>query len=132
MFLQDLFGSSKTIAKLKEGVFDGPEIRRVLCCSEAFKATLNTSEAEAWSASCEVVSNFLGNNRSQDYVDVVERLIGAYHHMGCRMSSKLHFLHSHVEFFPSDWEQSAMSMESVFIRTYQKWKVDIREDLMQP
>ena len=25
-----------------------------------------------------------------------------------------------------------MSMDYVFIRTYQKWKVDIREDLMQP
>jgi len=32
----------------------------------------------------------------------VERLIAAYHRMGCRMSLKLHFLHSHLEFFPSD------------------------------
>jgi len=26
---------------------------------------------------CEFVSNFLGNNRSEDYIDIVERLIGA-------------------------------------------------------
>jgi len=31
-------------------VLNGPEIRHVLRCSEAFKATFNTSKAEAWNA----------------------------------------------------------------------------------
>ena len=31
-------------------MLNGPEIRHVLRCSEAFKVTLSTSEAEAWNA----------------------------------------------------------------------------------
>ena len=73
-------------------MFNGPEIRRVLHCSEALKATFNTSEAEAWSAFCQFVSNFLGNNiRSQEYVNT-QHCGKTNLSMGCTMSLKFHFL----------------------------------------
>ena len=42
---------------------------------------------------------FLGNNKSENYKDIVENLIEQYRTQGCRMSLKLHHLHSHLGFF---------------------------------
>ncbi|KAK4879102.1 hypothetical protein RN001_007248 [Aquatica leii] len=43
--------------------------------------------------------NFLGNHKSEDYVAHVEELLFAYKDIGCNMSLKVHFLHSHLDFF---------------------------------
>src|SRR5215469_9311708 len=42
---------------------------------------------------------FLGNNNNPNYKDLVRNLIKSYQNMGCRMSLKLHMLHSHLDFF---------------------------------
>jgi hypothetical protein len=55
---------------------------------------------QAWNAFVSVIENFLGNHRSDRYVDLVEQMIEAFRSMGCRMSLKVHFLHSHLNFFP--------------------------------
>ena len=49
-----------------------------------------------------VTSNFLGNNKAANYKEVVEKLIQAYKNLDCNMSLKIHFLHSHLNFFPSN------------------------------
>ena len=46
-----------------------------------------------------IVEGFLGNHRRDDYAMVVSNLIESYKKLGCRMSLKLHFLHSHLDFF---------------------------------
>ena len=46
-----------------------------------------------------IVEEFLGNHRRHDYAMVVSNLIESYKKLGCRMSLKLHFLHSHLDFF---------------------------------
>ena len=46
-----------------------------------------------------IVEGFLGNHRRDDYAMVVSNLIKSYEKLGCRMSLKLHFLHSHLDFF---------------------------------
>ena len=43
--------------------------------------------------------NFLGNKRSNHYELLVNNLMEEYKIMGCRMSLKMHFLHSHLDFF---------------------------------
>ena len=45
-------------------------------------------------------SGFLGNTRVPDYQACIEKLLKSYEDMGCRMSLKIHFLHSHLNFFP--------------------------------
>ena len=45
-FLKDFFGAEKTDAKLKAGVFDGPEIRKLMQ-NEEFGAQLNPLELGA-------------------------------------------------------------------------------------
>ena len=87
----------KTDAKLKAGVV-GPEIRKLIR-DPLFRLELTEQEQAAWDAFVLVVH---GNHRADDYVKLVDNLITAYQHLGCRMSLKMHFLHSHLTFFPSN------------------------------
>ena len=43
--------------------------------------------------------NFLSNRKRDDYVPHLEELLSAYKATGCNMSLKVHFLHSHLDFF---------------------------------
>jgi hypothetical protein len=88
-------------AKLKEGIFVGPQIRELLH-DATFAESLNALELEAWMAFKWLCDNFLGNNKSPQYRQGVERLLDAYHKLGCRMSLKIHFLHAHLDFFPQN------------------------------
>ena len=85
-------------AKLKEGIFVGPQIREVL--KDTDFEELNLKELRAWEAFKSVCSGFLGNTRVPDYQACIEKLLKSYEDMGCRMSLKIHFLHSHLNFFP--------------------------------
>ena len=86
-------------AKLKEGIFIGPQIREVLKNTD-FEELFNLKELRAWEAFKSVCSGFLGNTRVPDYQACIEKLLKSYEDMGCRMSLKIHFLHSHLNFFP--------------------------------
>lgn len=88
-------------AKIKEGVFVRPQIRQ-LFKDNSFQATLNEKEIRAWNAFKAVCFNFLGNEKSPKYVEMVEELIASYAALGCNMSLKLHFMHSHLDFFPEN------------------------------
>ena len=86
-------------AKLKEGIFVGPQIREVLKDTH-FEEFLNLKELRAWEAFKSVCSGFFGNTRVPDYQACIEKLLKSYEDMGYRMSLKIHFLHSHLNFFP--------------------------------
>ena len=98
-FLKDFCG--ETDAKLKAGVFVGPEIRKLMQ-NEEFGARLNPLELAAWNAMKSVVINLLGSHRHEKYRDIVNSMLKAYEQLGARMSLKMHFLHFHLDFFPSD------------------------------
>ena len=59
-------------------------------------------EKRAWVAFVSVVKNFLGNDKAENYKDVVETMLQNYHHLGCNMSIKVHFLNSHLDEFPAN------------------------------
>ena len=90
---------SLSAAKLKEGIFVGPQIREVLKDTD-FEEFLNLKELRTWEAFKSVCSGFLGNTHVPDYQACIEKLLKSYEDMGCRMSLKIHFLHSHLNFFP--------------------------------
>ena len=46
-----------------------------------------------------VCMNFLSNKKSDDYVAQVEELLSVYKAIGCNISLKVHFLHSHLDIF---------------------------------
>ena len=73
---------------------------RKLMKDPEFEKYLNEKELRAWKAFVNVCKNFLGNNRSADYRSHIDELLKAYQALGCNMSHKVHFLHSHLDFFP--------------------------------
>lgn len=88
-------------AKIKEGVFVGPDIKKLIQ-DPSFISALNNTEKQAWNAFVDVTNNFLGNKKSEDFREKIKVLLDCYYKMGCNMSLKLHFLHSHLDFFPEN------------------------------
>jgi len=86
-------------AKLKEGtrIFIGPQIRDLIK-DEYFDKLLQGDEKAVWDSFKFVVKGFLGNRRAQNYGDFVNNFLQSYQKLGCNMSLKIHFLHSHLDF----------------------------------
>lgn len=88
-------------AKLKEGIFVGPQIRELMK-DENFENAMEPIESDAWISFKNVVKNFLGNKKSVDYKNIVGAMLTNFQKLGCNMSIKLHFLHSHLDYFPEN------------------------------
>lgn len=99
-YLRDKFPRMSD-AKVKEGVFVGPQIRDIFR-DEQFDRLITGDEQCAWNAFRLVANNFLGNTKADNYKEIVEDLLVAYQKLGCNMSLKIHFLHSHLDFFPEN------------------------------
>lgn len=96
-YLQKMFPKLSP-AKVKGGIFVGPQVRKVMKCEE-FPKLLTDIELLAWESFCAVATGFLGNEKLDCYTVLVQNLLDSYHMMGCRMSLKLHYLHSHLDKF---------------------------------
>ena len=87
--------------KLKAGIFNGPHIQQVIRDPE-FKNPMNKVELEGWKAFVLVMKNFLGNNKARNYAELVNNMLTAFRNLGCNMSTKMHYLFSHVDRFPEN------------------------------
>jgi len=65
-----------------------------------FDEDLNETERNAWLPFKRICKNFLGSHKAANYQDVVQDLLTSYKAMGCNMGLKIHFLESHLNFFP--------------------------------
>lgn len=122
-------------AKLQAGVFDGPHIR-TLFRDEKFVTKMTSTQKAAWLSFKDVAQNFLGNHKSENYKTLVNKLLKNYQKLGCLMNLKLHFLHSHLDYFPENlgdyseeqgerFHQDLKEME----RRYQgKWDINMMAD----
>ena len=68
-------------AKVKEGVFVGPQIRE-LKRDPNFEECLSEKEKKAWTCFQNETDNFLGKYRSPDYKTTVKELLNAYQDLG--------------------------------------------------
>ena len=96
-FLHECFPKLSN-TKIIESVFVGPQIRKLIL-NDMFDKTLNETELAAWKSFKQVCLNFLGIHKPDDFEDVVANLLRNYLIMGCKMSLKVYFLHSHLPFF---------------------------------
>ncbi|XP_076369603.1 uncharacterized protein LOC143256354 isoform X2 [Tachypleus tridentatus] len=83
------------------GVFVGPQIKKILECTE-FPKNLSRKEKKPWGSFVTVVRGFLGNCKAENVVELVEALVKNYSIMGCRMSLKVHILDAHLDKFKED------------------------------
>jgi hypothetical protein len=56
----------------------------------------------------------LGNHKAANYQDVVQDLLTSYKAMGCNMSLKIHFLESHLNFFPENLGEASDEHSEIF------------------
>ena len=87
--------------KLKAGIFDGPQIRQLIKDAN-FCPSMNDIELAAWSSLVEVVKNFLGNQKADNYEELVRNMLENFRILGINMSIKVHFLHNHLDRFPEN------------------------------
>jgi len=92
-------------AKIKEGIFIGPQIRELMQ-DKQFDEELNGTEINAWLYFERICKDFLGNHKAANYQDVVQDLLTSYKAMGCNMTLKNHFLTYHLDFFPRKSQRS--------------------------
>ncbi|GFV50580.1 uncharacterized protein TNCV_3122771 [Trichonephila clavipes] len=90
-----------SIEKLEAGIFDGPQIRQLVKDSN-FVKSMTEVESKAWNSFVLVMSNFLGKKRSDNHVELVESMLSNLKELGCNISIKIHFLHSHLDRFPQN------------------------------
>ena len=96
-FLQKVFPNLSE-AKIKEGVFVGPQIRKLILNKE-FDKILHGNELDAWVRLKKVCTDFLGCHHSENFRDVIAEMLNTYKTLGCKMSLKVYFLDSHLDFF---------------------------------
>ena len=85
-----------------------PQVKRLMR-SNSFSEKLSAVERIACKSFVSVVEGFLANHKVDIFREIVEELVDAYEKMGCRMSLKLHVLHSHINEFKNNmsdyWEE---------------------------
>ena len=72
-----------------------------------FEENFNQLEKEAWNQFCLVVKNFLDNYKSSSNVSIIQDFLSSYKNLGAKMSLKIHFLHSHLDFSPPDMAETS-------------------------
>jgi len=77
----------------------GPQVRE-LFKDDWFNNLLQGHARQARNAFRLVSTNFLRNVRAENYKEQVADMVMQYQKRVCNMSLKIHFLHSHLDFFP--------------------------------
>ncbi|GBN17383.1 hypothetical protein AVEN_39644-1 [Araneus ventricosus] len=61
---------------------------------------MEDKEEEPWYSIKDVVQRVLWNTKDPLFKTIVQRMLTAHEAQGCKMSLKIHFLHSHIDCFP--------------------------------
>jgi hypothetical protein len=85
--------------KIREGIFDGPQISKLLM-DDSFNDTMIEIEEDAWNTFKEVVKKFLGNIKDHLYKEIVRNIFENFKLLDCNMILKLYLLASHLDYFP--------------------------------
>ena len=63
---------------------------------------MNELEKQTWKCFVSVIQNFLGNHKLENYLQLVNDMLSNLKLLGCNMSIKLNYLHSHLDRFPEN------------------------------
>ena len=116
--------------KLKAGVFDGPQIRQLIK-DQNFVKSVKAVEKRALEIFVSVVTNFLRNDKAENYKDLVETMLHSYNCLGSNMSIKVHFLNSHLNEFAAnlgDGERFHQDIKVMEGRYQGRWDIHLMAD----
>jgi hypothetical protein len=122
-------------AKIRDGIFDGPQIRKLMM-DDSFTDTITEIEVDAWNTFKEVQKKFLGNIKNPLYKEIVRNMVDTFKLLGRNMSLKLHFLASHLDYFPPNLgavneeqgERFHQDVKEVERRYQGRWDVNMMTD----
>ena len=80
-----------TIEILKAGIFNGPQIRKLMNDHE-FSSSMSKEEFYAWDAFVKVVKNFFGNKKASNYKELVANLLSSFEDIGAKNRHQGSFL----------------------------------------
>ena len=112
-------------AKLRAGVFDGPQIRELMKDS-SFDEILTGNEKTMWVSFKNVCTNFLGKRQTHDYEEMVGVLTQSFQALGAQMSIKMHFCIPTLITFQRTVVTIVRSKMKDFTRTFAAWKNDTK------
>ena len=97
-----------TIEKLKNGIFDGPDIRKLIK-DQNFITSMNKLESKMWRSFVAITKNFLGNKKLvvnlTNKISLVQNMLDHYRDIGTNMSIKVHLLNSQLDRFPENYDE---------------------------
>jgi ATP-dependent exoDNAse (exonuclease V) beta subunit len=94
----------------RKEIFAGPQITQ-LFEDQDYSKNLNSTERRARKAFERACRNFLGNEKAENYSEILQAVISLYSAEGRNMSQKLNFLHSQLDIFSlKTREPSPMNM----------------------
>ena len=59
-------------------------------------------EQTAWNCFVQVMMNFLGNTKVENYEDLVVNMLVAFLNLDCNISIKMHYPYSHMDYLPKN------------------------------
>ncbi|GBN76077.1 hypothetical protein AVEN_138515-1 [Araneus ventricosus] len=77
---------------------------------------MGDNEKEAWNSFKDVVHRVLENTKDPLYKTIVHLMLTAYEAGGCKMSLKIHFLHSHIDYFSENLRAYSKEQGESFTR----------------
>jgi len=123
-YLYEKFPALST-EKLRARIFWWPS-DTTFNAGQLFSTHHENSGKNAWRSFAAVVENFLRNLKALNYHDLSKQLLNSYK-LGCHMSVKVHFLHSHVNYFSGSLEAWLKSKESPSTKILKQWRKDTRD-----
>lgn len=79
----------------------GLDIRKIMK-NEIFETKIKENEKQVWEALELVVTSFLRNKNDPDYKHIMEDMLEKFHVLRYKMSLKVHFLHSQLDYIPEN------------------------------
>ena len=95
---------------------------------------------DAWISLKKVSKSFLGCHRAENFRKVIVEMLSTYKTLGCKMSLKVHFLDSHLDFFHKNLgdvsdehgERFHQDISVIESRYRGKWSVGMLADYCWP
>ncbi|GBM19209.1 Retrovirus-related Pol polyprotein from transposon 297 [Araneus ventricosus] len=115
------------VAKIKEGVSVGLQIKQ-LFSDPKFAKLLRSKEKQVWDAFYQIATNFLGNDKAENYKDLLEDMLALFQDFGCNMSLNIRFLDSHLIFFPDNCGQCYRKLNKVVVKD--RFPLPLIEDIL--
>lgn len=99
--MTEFFKTQLSPNKVKAGTLNGKQTTK-LFENTVFLGKLSPLEKRAFEGFRKVCESFLGNERADNYRQIVAEMLSAFKELKVHMSLKIHFMHGHLDFFPDN------------------------------